>query len=54
MMGVKAVDLLLEGKSKRVVAMKNGALVDYDIEEALAMQKTIDPEWIKASKLLTR
>ncbi|MBQ1801378.1 6-phosphofructokinase [Lachnobacterium bovis] len=44
-MGAYAVDLLCEGKSNRVVAYKNGEFVDYDIEEALAMQKTI-PEYL--------
>ena len=42
MMGAKAVDLLCEGKAKRVVAYKNGEYVDYDINEALAMTKNID------------
>ncbi|MCR5387891.1 MAG: 6-phosphofructokinase [Lachnospiraceae bacterium] len=42
LMGAYATDLLVEGKSNRVVAYKNGGLTDYDIEEALAMKKTID------------
>lgn len=41
LMGAKAVDLLCEGKSNRVVAFSRGAYVDYDIDEALAMQKGI-------------
>lgn len=41
-MGAYAVDLLSQGKSNRVVAYKGGVFVDYDIEEALAMQKDID------------
>ncbi len=40
-MGAKAVDLLCEGKSNRIVAYKDGAFVDYDIDEALAMVKDI-------------
>lgn len=43
-MGAYAVDLLLEGKTDRVVAYKNGEYVDYDIDEALAMTKTL-PEY---------
>ena len=43
-MGSLAVDLLLEGKTKRVVGYKGGEFVDYDIDEALAMQKGI-PEY---------
>ena len=43
-MGAKAVDLLLEGKSNRVVGYRHGEFVDFDIDEALAMQKGI-PEY---------
>ena len=41
-MGSMAVDLLIAGKTERVVCYRNGQFVDYDIDEALAMQKTID------------
>ncbi|MCR5501704.1 MAG: 6-phosphofructokinase [Lachnospiraceae bacterium] len=44
MMGAYAVELLCEGKTKRVVGYRNGEFVDYDIEEALAMEKQI-PEY---------
>ena len=40
-MGAMAVDLLCEGKSNRVVAYKHGDFVDFDIDEALAMNKGI-------------
>ncbi len=43
-MGNKAVDLLLEGKSNRVVTIQNDHILDYDIEEALAMKKPFDME----------
>lgn len=43
-MGAKAVDLLLEGKTNRVVGYHHGEFVDFDIDEALAMQKGI-PEY---------
>ena len=43
-MGAYAVDLLLEGKTKRVVGSRNGEYVDFDINEALAMTKSI-PEY---------
>ena len=43
-MGAYAVDLLCQGKSNRVVAYRNGDYVDFDIDEALAMQKGI-PEY---------
>ena len=43
-MGYSAVELLLEGKSNRVVAIQNGRIVDFDIEEALQMKKPFDYE----------
>ena len=43
-MGAKAVDLLLKGKTNRVVGYRHGEFVDFDIDEALAMQKGI-PEY---------
>lgn len=43
-MGAYAVDLLLQGKSNRVVAYRHGDFTDFDIDEALAMKKDI-PEY---------
>lgn len=40
-MGSYAADILCQGKSNRVVAYKHGEFVDFDIEEALSMQKSI-------------
>lgn len=40
-MGAKAVDILLEGKSNRIIAYKNGEFIDFDINEALNMKKDI-------------
>ena len=53
-MGAKAVELLCEGKSNRVVAYRNGDYVDFDINEALAMKKDISEEQYTVSKYLTR
>lgn len=52
MMGTMAVDLLVEGKSNRVVAYKEGKYVDYDINEALQMKKETDPKMYEVSKIL--
>ena len=38
-MGHYAAHLLMEGKTERVVAVNNNHLMDYDIDEALAMKK---------------
>ena len=53
MMGAYAVDLLCEGKTNRVVAYKNGAFVDYDIDEALAMKKDISAYEFEVSRTLS-
>lgn len=39
MMGAYAVDLLASGANNRVVAYRDGEYVDYDIDEALAMER---------------
>lgn len=54
MMGAYAVDLLVQGKTKRVVALKNGSICDYDIDEALAMTKDIDEYEFEISKILSK
>lgn len=51
-MGVYAVDLLLAGKTNRVVAYKNGKYVDFDIQEALAMKKDISEWELKVARML--
>ena len=43
-MGAKAVELLCEGKTNRVVGYKHGEYLDFDIDEALSMKKVI-PEY---------
>ncbi len=53
-MGAKAVDILSAGGSNRVVAYRHGEFVDFDIEEALRMKKTLDPYMFEMSKKLAR
>lgn len=53
-MGAKAVELLVAGKSNRVIAYKAGKYVDFDIQEALAMKKDIPEDEYEISKLLSR
>ena len=52
-MGSYAVDLLVAGKSNRLVAYKNGKFVDYDIDEALAMTKDISEYEFNISSMLS-
>ena len=51
-MGSYAVDILMEGKSNRVVAYKNGGFVDFDIDEALSMTKSIDEYQYSVARIL--
>ncbi|MCQ2540191.1 MAG: 6-phosphofructokinase [Acetatifactor sp.] len=52
-MGAYAVDIMLGGKTNRVVGYRNGQFVDYDIEEALKMEKGIDEYQFEVAQLLT-
>ena len=51
-MGSLAADLLTEGKTNRVVAYRGGQFVDFDIDEALAMEKQIPEYEYEMSKIL--
>ena len=53
-MGYHAVELLRDGKSNRVVAMKGEDIVDYDINEALAMPRSFDEKLYRISMDLSR
>ncbi|MBQ8894107.1 MAG: 6-phosphofructokinase [Clostridia bacterium] len=51
--GAYAVDLLAAGKSNRVVGVRNDKLVDYDIQEALAMKKEFPMELYNMSDIIS-
>ncbi|MBP3237828.1 MAG: 6-phosphofructokinase [Lachnospiraceae bacterium] len=53
-MGAKAIEILAEGKTKRIVAWKHGEFCDYDIEEALEMQKDLNDDLWEISRKLCR
>ena len=52
-MGAFAVDIMLQGKTNRVVGYRHGEFVDFDIEEALKMVKGIDEYQYEVAQLLT-
>lgn len=52
-MGGRAVELLMEGKSNRIVCVENGKIADVDIEEGLAMKKHISQDLIDLAKKLS-
>lgn len=51
-MGAYAVDILLKGKTNRVVGYNQGKFVDFDIEEALNMKKDINEYQFEVAHLL--
>lgn len=52
-MGAYAADILKEGKTNRVVGYQHGEFMDFDIEEALSMQKGIDDFQFEVSRALS-
>jgi len=52
-MGAKAVELLCEGKTNRVVGYHHGEFLDFDIQEALSMEKSLDPYLFHITRKLT-
>lgn len=52
-MGAYAADILKAGKTNRVVAYQHGELKDFDIEEALAMPKSIDDFQYEVSRAMS-
>lgn len=52
-MGAYAVEMLCDGKTQRVVAWRDGELTDYDINEALAMQKNISEYEFEVARMLS-
>ena len=43
-MGAKAIEVLLAGKTSRVIGIKDNMIIDQDIDEALALERTFDQE----------
>ncbi len=52
-MGAYAVDIMIQGKTNRVVGYKHGEFEDFDIEDALKMEKGINEYQYEVAKLLT-
>ena len=51
-MGAKAVELLSQGKTNRVVGYKQGEYIDFDINDALQMHKEIPDYQIEIANML--
>lgn len=53
-MGYRAVELLEDGKTDRVVGVKGGDIIDMDIEEALSMPRRFDERLYEISRTLSK
>ena len=52
-MGFRAVELLEKNLGNRVVAMKDGKIIDLDINEALDMQRVFDEDLYKIAMTIS-
>lgn len=52
-MGLKAVEALMEGKSNRLIVVKNHRVCDVDIDEGLATKKELNPDLIRLCKVMS-
>lgn len=53
-MGYYAVETIRAGRINRIIGFRENRLVDYDIDEALAMSKSMDPMDVEISKILAQ
>lgn len=52
-MGAKSVELLMGGKSSRVVGIKNNSIIDMDIHEALDIERKLNKDIYKLVDILS-
>ena len=53
-MGAKAVEVLLEGKTSRVIGIRDNKIIDQDIDEALAIESKFDKELYDIAEILSK
>ena len=53
LMGYHAIDLIDKGIYNRVVAVSGDKIVDYDVNVALSMHKTIDRDMIEIANAIS-
>lgn len=53
-LGAKAVEVLLEGKTSRVIGIRENKIVDDDIDEALAVERKFDQELYDIAVVLSK
>ena len=53
-MGAKAVEVLLAGKTSRVIGIRDNKIIDQDIDEALAIERKFDEELYNIAEVLSK
>lgn len=53
LMGAKAVQLLKEGKTDRLVVRSNNQITDVDVDEGMAMKKSLDEYMFEVNSMLS-
>ena len=53
-MGAKAVEVLMEGKTSRVIGIRNNEIIDDDIDEALAIERKFDEKLYNIAEVLSK
>lgn len=53
-MGSRAIELLMEGKTSRVVGIKENQIFDQDIDEALALERKFDEKLYEISEEISK
>ena len=52
-MGCAAVTALMEGKTQRIIVMKDNKIVDIDIEEGLQCEKSLDFDLLEKCRMMS-
>lgn len=52
-MGAKAIEVLMEGKTSRVIGIRDNKIIDQDIDEALEMESKFDKELYDIAHMLS-
>ena len=53
MMGLRAIECIQQGRLNRVIAYQSGQLLDLPLDEALQMEKSIDPDELARAHILS-
>jgi 6-phosphofructokinase 1 len=53
MMGLRAIECIQQGRLNRVIAYQSGQMLDLPLDEALQMEKSIDPDELARAHILS-